>query len=329
MFRAEAKQIGLWLVNVDTLAGGRFVVSALNETIACLMALHRATAAHPGQRAWLDTHLPAYRSRLRDDPVTALLVRSALGSRWIADFLTPTPPDGDLPFTEEVARVRQTPAAAAREHLTLSLAGPLPRRLARDDLPTRAADLLEWVWEETVVPYWERRRRIFEADILARTRQLSEGGWAAALDDMRPGMRWLGDGRLRINMHDYPPREVSGAQLLFTPVWPEQGWVSWEEPYRYAVVYPCSGALAGAEPPPAPEALARLLGPGRANVLMLLDPPKSTTQLVALTGQGLGSVGRHLQVLLAAQLIRRRRSGRSVLYYRTDAGNVLVAAQRP
>lgn len=227
-----------------------------------------------------------------------------------------------------MARIRETPAAAAREHLTVSLAGPLPRRLDRDDLPSRTADLLEWVWAETVRPYWARRRQIFEADILARTRQLSQAGWAAALDDMRPGMRWLGDGRLRINMYDHPPREISGAQLLFTPVWPGHSWVSWEEPHRYAVVYPCSGALAG-RPAPASEALGRLLGPARANVLVLLDSPKSTTQLVALTGQGLGSVGRHLQVLLAAQLIHRRRSGRSVLYYRTDAGNVLVAAQHP
>jgi DNA-binding transcriptional ArsR family regulator len=48
---------------------------------------------------------------------------------------------------------------------------------------------------------------------------------------------------------------------------------------------------------------------------------------VALTGQGLGSVGRHLKILLDAQLIRRRRAGRSVLYYRTTAGDVLASAQ--
>ena len=74
---------------------------------------------------------------------------------------------------------------------------------------------------------------------------------------MRPGMRWLGDGRLQINALDYPPREISGAQLLFVPVTPGRGWVSWEEPHRYAVVYPCSGVLAEADRAPAPEALGR------------------------------------------------------------------------
>jgi DNA-binding transcriptional ArsR family regulator len=115
--------------------------------------------------------------------------------------------------------------------------------------------------------------------------------------------------------------------LLFVPVTPRQGWVSWDAPHRYAVVYPCSGTLAEEDRASAPEALGRLLGPARAGVLVLLDAPKSTTQLVALTGQGLGSVGRHLKVLLDARLIRRRRAGRSVLYYRTTAGHLLVEAQ--
>ena len=86
--------------------------------------------------------------------------------------------------------------------------------------------------------------------------------------------------------------------------------------------------LAQADLAPVPEALRTLLGPARAGVLMLLDTPKSTTQLVALTGQGLGSVGRHLTVLLDARLVQRRRAGRSVLYYRTVAGETLLEAQR-
>lgn len=320
--------MGLWRIGVDTLAGSRFVVSALNETIAGLIALERNTAAYPGERVWLDAHAPAYRERLAEDPVTALLVRAALRSSWVADFFTPAPPgEGDPTFAEEVRRVRETPSEAALADLEVSLDGPVPASLHRSDLPERAADLLEWVWKEAVRPYWERRRRICEADILARTRQLSQGGWAAALDDMRPGMRWLGGGRLRINVQDRPPRDISGAQLLFTPVTGGRGWVSWEEPHRYTVVYPCAGVEAEGHTPPAPAALGRLLGPARAGVLVLLDSPKSTTQLVALTGQGPGSVGRHLKILLDAQLVQRRRAGRSVLYYRTAAGDVLVSAQ--
>jgi DNA-binding transcriptional ArsR family regulator len=328
MFRREAKPMGWWQTNADTLARSRFVVSPLAEATACLMALHRGTAAHPGERAWLEAHQPGYRKLLAGDPVTASLIRAALGEGWIADFLTPTPPSEDvLTFDDELARLRETPPAVARADLTVSLAGPLPARLRRSDLPRRAAGLVEWVWTEAVLPYWPRRRRIFEADIVARTGRLSRGGWVAALEDMRPGMRWLGEGRLQINTYDYPPREISGAQLLFVPVTPNRGWVSWDPPNRYAIVYPCSGVLS--EPSaraPASAALGGLLGPTRTSMLLLLDAPKSTTQLVAVTGQGLGSVGRHLKVLRDAGLVRRRRASRSVLYYRTAAGDVLVAA---
>jgi DNA-binding transcriptional ArsR family regulator len=73
-----------------------------------------------------------------------------------------------------------------------------------------------------------------------------------------------------------------------------------------------------------PDALARLIGPVRANVLTQLSEPRSTSQLVALTGYTLGSVGGHLKVLLDAGLVHRRRAGRSVLYYRTRLGNRLA-----
>ncbi|GAA1428454.1 hypothetical protein GCM10009601_41720 [Streptomyces thermospinosisporus] len=69
------------------------------------------------------------------------------------------------------------------------------------------------------------------------------------------------------------------------------------------------------------------MGRARARVLVLLASPMSTSQLVAVTGQGLGSVGRHLRVLLEAGLVRRwGRAGRSVLYVRTAAGDVVVQA---
>jgi DNA-binding transcriptional ArsR family regulator len=119
------------------------------------------------------------------------------------------------------------------------------------------------------------------------------------------------------------------VRLFFVPVTQRTGWVSWDDDAeRYAVVYPCSGALADTGRSWVPDSLGRLLGPARATVLVLLADPKSTTQLVALTGQGLGSVGRHLKVLLDSGLAGRRRTGRSVLYFRTDMGDVLVEAQR-
>jgi len=74
-------------------------------------------------------------------------------------------------------------------------------------------------------------------------------------------------------------------------------------------------------------ALDRLLGPSRTAILIALEEPASTTQLVAALGQSLGAIGDHLAVLREAGLISRARSGRSVLYRRTPVGDALAAAQ--
>ncbi|MEU4926531.1 ArsR family transcriptional regulator [Streptomyces yokosukanensis] len=319
--------MGWWQLNADTLAGSRFVISPLAETFASLKLLHAGAGAHPGEQAWLSRHLPGYRARLAADPVTGSLVRAGLGREWIADFLTPAPRGGE-PFADEVARVRRAAPDAARADLRTALAGPLPAELDRGDLPERAALLLEWVWEVTVRPSWERRLRVLEADVVARTAQVSRGGWVSVLDALRPGRtRWLGANRLQINLHEYPPREISGAELVFVPVTVQRtGWVAWEDGVRYAAVYPCAGALAHPADRAVPSALGALLGPARATVLVLLDSPLSTTQLTAVTGQTLGSVGRHLKVLREAGLVERRRAGRSVLYTRAAAGDVVVEA---
>ncbi|MEU0218308.1 hypothetical protein ABZ281_25780, partial [Streptomyces sp. NPDC006265] len=71
--------MGWWQINADTLAGSRFVISPFAEAFASLRLLHGAGAAHPGERRWLDAHLPDYRRRLARDPVTAQLIRAGIG----------------------------------------------------------------------------------------------------------------------------------------------------------------------------------------------------------------------------------------------------------
>ncbi|GLY01860.1 MULTISPECIES: helix-turn-helix domain-containing protein [Actinoplanes] len=314
--------MGWWRIDTDTLAGSRFVLSPLAETMAALILLRWDKAEHPGDREWLRAHRPAYLAHLADEPATRALVELAVQPRWLADFMTLPAGDEERPFEEEVAVVRAATRVAARADL-----GPLPAVLEDADLGGLAADLMTWIWRRIVEPDWPRRRRILEADVVARTRQLTLGGWEAALGRMRTGMRWLGQGRLQINAYDYPPRDVSGQRLVFVPVSMSNGWVSWDGPEsrRCAVMYRCSGLLADVGRA-VPGALGRLLGAGRARVLVEVGRPKSTSQLVAVTGQGLGSVGRHLKVLLEAGLVGRRRAGRNVLYARTAAGDALVRA---
>jgi DNA-binding transcriptional ArsR family regulator len=320
--------MGIWHISADTLARSRFTVSALAEAIAGLHALD-GRGAIPGLQAWVAAHAPAFRDRLAADPLVALFVKAAVKPRWQPDFMVLPPRPADRTFHDEVRQVRQAPVDSVLADLAVAMDGQVPPELRVPDLPARVADLLEWVWTHTIRPDWPRRRRVFEADIVSRTQQLSSRGWEAALGRLRPGMRWLGDGRLQINAYGYPPRDLADAQLLFVPSTARRGWVAWDPPHRYAVVYPCSGLLAEPHRDVSVEALNRLLGVARASVLLQLRTPKSTTQLVAATGYGLGSVGSHLKVLLDAQLVRRSRAGRSVLYYRTPTGDQLVGGGRP
>jgi DNA-binding transcriptional ArsR family regulator len=318
--------MGVWLIGTDVLARSRFAVSPLAETIGALLALAGLDTGRL-QRDSVRAQIAPFQQRLAADPVTAALIDTAFQPTYTADFLTTPPRPADRTFHDELRRVRDTPPPVALADLRFALGRPLAPRLRTGDLPQRAADLLDWVWTHAVRPDWPRRRALLEADIVARTQRLSSGGWAGALDKMRPGMRWLGDGRLRINAYDNPPRELAAASLSFVPVTASGGRVDWDEPDHYAIVYPCSGLLADSGYSPEPRALAALLGPARARILTSLAVPQSTTQLVAVTGYSLGSVGGHLKVLLDAGLARRRRAGRSVLYYRTPTGDDLVAPE--
>jgi DNA-binding transcriptional ArsR family regulator len=312
--------VGIWLVDADVLAGSRFRISALAETVAILGVLAGSRPHRPGQLTRPAQQRAAFQARMADDPVGRAFLKAALLPAWLTDILCPPPDDDEHTFDDEMRRIRTASPAALRA----DLAGNDPI-LNVPDLPNRISAVLDWVWTETVEPDWQRRERAFEADVIARTRRLSTSGWASALDDMRPGMRWLGEGRLQINAYDYPPLDLTNGQLLFIPTTSARGWVGWRRPHRYSVVYPCAGMLAESRRS-APGALRRLIGPARATLLSLLDDPMSTTQLVSVTGFAIGAVGNHLRILLDAQLVRRRRAGRSVLYYRTPDGNRLIRA---
>src|SRR5262249_3059004 len=153
-----------------------------------------------GRREWALTHRPAFRAFLAGDPFAVEVLAAALRPRWIADFLVRPPQPGDTTFEQEIGRLRATPD----DDPLADLEG----RGTRPGPVAKGADVLEWVWTNTLRSEWPRRRRIFEADIVSRTQRLSSEGWAAVLSTLRPGMRWLGDGHLQINTYGYPTQTI-------------------------------------------------------------------------------------------------------------------------
>lgn len=325
--------MGIWRVSADLLASSRFTVSPLAECVAALTVLDVPTG--PWQQAFHAGHRAAYDEMLAEHPL-----RRELGSRawrprrgdqpgWMADFLSPVPSRPGLCVDEELDELaRGWDDERIRHALYAVRRGRLPASLLRPGLREHLLGLLQWVWTATLEADWPRRERVLRADIVSRTALLATRGWSGVLPTLGASREWLGDGRLQINHYDLPDRDLTAAQsLLLIPVHSTGSWVAWDEPTRYAIVYPVTGALA---PTGATSAtgLARLVGPNRAALLAALDDPRSTTSLTATLGLPLGSVGNHLRVLLDSGLVLRRRAGREVLYWRTELGDSLVATTR-
>ena len=326
-----------WVLSADLLARSRFVVSPVAETVAALTVLSRPDLpGTPWIRSFRALHREAYLGMLAEDTLRAAVADHSWRPRrgqvpgWISDFLA-LPPLGDgATFDDELDQLAAWDDDRIRAEIRQFARGPLPAAFGRPGLRDAVAGILRWLWTTTLVSDWPRRRRVLEADILTRTSRLANRGWAGVFSTLSPHSSWLGGGRLRINGYELPDWDLSQARALdFVPVHGYTGWDMRDPPHRYALVYPVSGALADTGSTHASaDGLGRLIGPNRARLLRLLDEPRSTSQLAALTGLPIGSVGNHLRVLLDAGAVLRRRAGREVLYWRTSLGDALAASGR-
>jgi DNA-binding transcriptional ArsR family regulator len=315
--------MGVWQVSADVLAASRFATSPLIETVNALGVL-AARDPQPWERDWLARHGQAFRDRVKTDPFSTALADSLQAGSWLPVDLSAPPRPGDVAFEQELARLRAVTPHTAKFDLAQSAGGRLRDALDISDPAGAFADLLQWTWDHAVRADWPRRKRKYEADIISRTTVLSQRGWASAIGGLTPGVRWLGDGQLQISVRDRPPLALGHAELLFIPSSLRTGRVAWEYPARFAVIYPAAGMLASPAARTAPQPLRRLLGPTRAEILVLIGQPITTTQLAALTGLALGTIGSHLRILLDAGLAERHRAGANVLYRRTPTGHRLL-----
>jgi DNA-binding transcriptional ArsR family regulator len=321
--------MGTWRVPADVMAGTRFAITPMAEVVGALGALTRPRG--PDQRAFREAHGAAFAGWLASRPGAADLVassfREARGDRvgWMADYLSIPPESEDATFDEGLQLLRRLSDDDVRADLRETTQAPLAASLMAPGLRDLVVDLVLWLWTHTVQTDWGRRERILRADIVSRTAQLARHGWGTVLRDLGRDREWVGDGQLRINRYDLPTRTLPpGSRLLFVPTHTDGSWVGWYAD-RYALYYPVAGRLARVDAASS-AGLGPLVGANRAAVLMMLDVPRSTSQVATLSGQAIGSVGGHLKVLLEAGVVLRRRSGREVLYWRTALGDALVAA---
>lgn len=318
-------------VGPGDLAVGRFGVAPLYEVVAALgVAAGRAPAGPLGP--WAERARPAYR-RVSADPAVRALVLLKRNNAYVADFVQPPPARPNLTVAEQLATVRATPPERAREELDRNLRGiPEPEPAVRDvlaapDVVERLAAALETAWDALLAPDWPVLRAILEQDIVHRAGRLAAHGWAEALDGLSSRVRWR-DGVIEVDVRAEGEFVLDGAGLTFVPTVFSDLAVALDPGWPYTLMYRARGvaALWESRAPRGGDALARLVGRTRADLLRLLAEPATTTWLSARLRMSVGGVGDHLAVLFAAGLVTRDRSGRSVLYRRTAVGDVLAAA---
>ncbi|GGX88639.1 ArsR/SmtB family transcription factor [Streptomyces minutiscleroticus] len=312
----------------------RFALSPLWETHQAVRTLNRPDR-HGYHPRWL-RRTRAAADGLDLAPLWLLMPRRGYSPDWLA----PPPIGPAATFEEEIAVVRGTDPVRARADTARALAdtpGAAESPLARDLLAGTErgvlllADLLEAAWHALVEPYWPRLRTLLEADIAYHSRRLAEVGLGGLLPEIDRRFAWSAGTLTVTGRHEEEVQDLDGQGLVLMPSafsWPDVV-TGFEPPWQPTLVYPVRG-IGGlwAEPAGrAPDALARLLGRGRAAVLAALDEPAGTTVLAHRLGLAASSVSAHLSVLRDAGLLTARRYGHQVLYERTPLGTALAAGE--
>lgn len=313
-----------WVLRPEDVARIRFAFSPMWELVASLRTLR-----DPARQS---IHLPwikAVRPRLSGLDLAELFALVP-ASGYLADFLTP-PPDTPLPdFAQELERVRLTPPAAAFAEAG-HVEGADPAVIARfradpEAGVARVTAALQAYWQECFAEFWPRVYSLLERDVLRRSRQLAVGGAHELFAGLDPAVVWTGE-RLLVDRPWCAAGHLHGDGLVLLPsafYWPSVAVMS--EPYQSMLVYPVQGVgtLWEQGPPPAPGALSALIGKSRAQILLALAEPTTTSALARRISLTPGAVSQHLGVLSDGGLAVGLRVGKQVVYRRTPTGDTLA-----
>ncbi len=289
-------------VGPGDLAASRFALTPLGELDHLLRKLDGPNTRTPAGAA-----LRASRWAQRYDPLRPTLEARVLramrpGGDWGVDLTAPPPVGMARTPDDDLAALRSTTLEIARDQIGRALAagGPVDEDvravLARQDVTAWLATALQQLWQCLVAPDWPQLLAIAERDVLHRADRLVHGGWAAALDGLHPTLRWE-DGAVVVRGRPDATVRLDGRGLIFVPsVFIHPGLAIYSEPpWQPAIVYPARGSAALWEPEvTTPAALGRLVGRARADLLLRLETPASTTQLARTTATGARSRRRPL-----------------------------------
>ncbi|WP_165358710.1 winged helix-turn-helix domain-containing protein [Haloactinopolyspora alba] len=197
----------------------------------------------------------------------------------------------------------------------------------------RVAAAIGTYFHHVLAPDWGRVVDVLSADIAHRADRMAQHGALALLDDLHPDLSW--DGAAVVVKRPFDVEvDWAGDGLLLIPsvATGRRAWFNAERPTTPSVMYPARGTQHLAEPIPSPKAtddLGELLGHTRAGLLAALAEPRTTTELGRACALSAATVSYHLGILHRTGLVTRRRTGRRVVYVRTELARSIVLGSGP
>jgi DNA-binding transcriptional ArsR family regulator len=323
-------------LGVADLAGTRFAISPLHETLRALPLLARPDRS-PVNRPWVRWALAELdRRALRLPRVWPLIVNDL--PYW-PEFLFPAPAGKSPGLDEELASLRATPDDQVRASLRRVFgSGRWPDSATdlferpRETLAEIAAEVADY-HDRLIAPHWERMRSVLEADISYHAELLAGGGARSLFSELHPGLRWSAGKLLMTDAETWPgdPQVTLGPDgLVLVPSvfnWPDWS-IKLATSTQTTLLYPARGAGTVWESlkavPADAAAVELLLGAPRARLLGALRSPATTGALARRFGVTPSAVSQHLAVLHRGGLLDRERNGRRVLYQTSQLGLALL-----
>lgn len=309
------------------LTAATFGVSVLSETTLSLRAVWRPEV-YPHMAPWRR----AIEVRLQQVDLEMLLALVA-ADYSTPEFLNPRPVASTTDFGGELATVAQSSARVVDRDLDdLYPAGrPAPLRGPASRVLERIVAALDDYWRTCIRPWWSPMHANLTGDIAVRAVTSSRIGLRPMLEELSPALTFGDD-----EIHAWNPSgphfhaDARDRGLVFVPTHftPHASYPFNADAPPY-ILYPALGRGRLGQPPPAPERAARLLGTTRATLLTTLGEPMSSTTLAARRGISVSAANQQLRWLRDVGLVTSIRDGRSLLYFRTSAAEVVLGDLDP
>lgn len=256
---------------------------------------------------------------------------------YMADFLSSTPENRDLPIEGQIATLRDLPPEIIRKSVQRAIDEGGETELRQQfmaypsELMQCLIEELQLYWSRALAPHWTRIRTVLENDMLYRARELALNGVEPTLNTLSASVKYEGgvltyNKPMSCNRREYG---LAGEGLYLMPSVFKGGYgMSWlmVPEFEPALIY---GARGGGNwyaetMPDAEEQLRAVIGDAPARLLVALAAPDHTSNLAKRLYLTAGAVSQQLKRLNQAGLVESSRSGYKVYYRLSERGTKLL-----